>query len=306
MAEFALEINNLQKVYDNNVVALKGIDLKVKKGDFYALLGPNGAGKSSTIGIIGSLVTKSGGTVSVFGNDIDKDFSAAKQFIGVVPQEFNFNQFETVEDIVLNQAGFYGMPKNLAKERLNELLKKLRLEDKRKEVSRNLSGGMKRRLMIARALVHKPRLLLLDEPTAGVDIEIRHSIWSFLEELNNHGTTIILTTHNLEEVEILCKNIGIINSGLLIEDTSLRGLLSQLDSESYILDLENEVTESQIADFPELKTIDKHQIEININKKDKSLNTLFLKLSDKGIAIRSMRNKNNRLEKLFLDLVSPT
>ena len=211
-----------------------------------------------------------------------------------------------MEDIVLNQAGFYGMPKNLAKERLNELLKKLRLEDKRKEVSRNLSGGMKRRLMIARALVHKPRLLLLDEPTAGVDIEIRHSIWSFLEELNNHGTTIILTTHNLEEVEILCKNIGIINSGLLIEDTSLRGLLSQLDSESYILDLENEVTESQIADFPELKTIDKHQIEININKKDKSLNTLFLKLSDKGIAIRSMRNKNNRLEKLFLDLVSPT
>ena len=206
-----------------------------------------------------------------------------------------------------NQAGFYGMPKKLARERLDELLGKLRLEDKRKEVSRNLSGGMKRRLMIARALVHKPKLLLLDEPTAGVDIEIRHSIWSFLEELNSLGTTIILTTHNLEEVEILCRNIGIINSGHLIEDTSLRGLLSQLDSESYILDLENEVTDSQIADFPELKAIDKHQVEININKKDKkekSLNSLFVKLSDKGIAIRSMRNKNNRLEKLFLDLIS--
>ena len=302
----ALDIKSLKKTYTNGTNALKGINLQVAQGDFFGLLGPNGAGKSTIIGIVSSLIRKTSGSVKIFNTDIDENFPLAKSFIGITPQEINFNQFETVEDIVLNQAGFYGMPKNLAKERLNELLKKLRLEDKRKEVSRNLSGGMKRRLMIARALVHKPRLLLLDEPTAGVDIEIRHSIWSFLEELNNHGTTIILTTHNLEEVEILCKNIGIINSGLLIEDTSLRGLLSQLDSESYILDLENEVTESQLADFPELKTIDKHQIEININKKDKSLNTLFLKLSDKGIAIRSMRNKNNRLEKLFLDLVSPT
>lgn len=302
----ALDIKSLKKTYTNGTNALKGINLEVGQGDFFGLLGPNGAGKSTIIGIVSSLIRKTSGSVKIFNTDIDKNFPLAKSFIGITPQEINFNQFETVEDIVLNQAGFYGMPKNLAKERLNELLKKLRLEDKRKEVSRNLSGGMKRRLMIARALVHKPRLLLLDEPTAGVDIEIRHSIWSFLEELNNHGTTIILTTHNLEEVEILCKNIGIINSGHIIEDTSLRGLLSQLDSESYILDLENEVTESQIADFPELKAIDKHQIEININKKEKSLNTLFSKLSDKGIAIRSMRNKNNRLEKLFLDLVSTT
>lgn len=300
----ALDIKSLKKTYTNGTNALKGIDLQVAQGDFFGLLGPNGAGKSTIIGIVSSLIRKTSGSVKIFNTDIDENFPLAKSFIGITPQEINFNQFETVEDIVLNQAGFYGMPKNLAKERLNELLNKLRLEDKRKEVSRNLSGGMKRRLMIARALVHKPRLLLLDEPTAGVDIEIRHSIWSFLEELNNYGTTIILTTHNLEEVEILCKNIGIINSGHLIEDTSLRRLLSQLDSESYILDLENEVTDSQLADFPELKTIDKHQIEININKKEKSLNTLFLKLSDKGIAIRSMRNKNNRLEKLFLDLVS--
>ena len=300
----ALDIKSLKKTYTNGTNALKGINLQVNQGDFFGLLGPNGAGKSTVIGIVSSLIRKTSGSVKIFNTDIDENFPLAKSFIGITPQEINFNQFETVEDIVLNQAGFYGMPKNLAKERLNELLKKLRLEDKRKEVSRNLSGGMKRRLMIARALVHKPKLLLLDEPTAGVDIEIRHSIWSFLEELNNHGTTIILTTHNLEEVEILCKNIGIINSGHLIEDTSLRGLLSRLDSESYILDLENEVTDSQIADFPELRTIDKHQIEININKKEKSLNTLFRKLSDKGIAIRSMRNKNNRLEKLFLDLVS--
>ena len=300
----ALDIKSLKKTYTNGTNALKGIDLQVAQGDFFGLLGPNGAGKSTIIGIVSSLIRKTSGSVKIFNTDIDENFPLAKSFIGITPQEINFNQFETVEDIVLNQAGFYGMPKNLAKERLNELLNKLRLEDKRKEVSRNLSGGMKRRLMIARALVHKPRLLLLDEPTAGVDIEIRHSIWSFLEELNNYGTTIILTTHNLEEVEILCKNIGIINSGHLIEDTSLRRLLSQLDSESYILDLENEVTDSQLADFPELKTIDKHQIEININKKEKRLNTLFLKLSDKGIAIRSMRNKNNRLEKLFLDLVS--
>ena len=232
----ALDIKSLKKTYTNGTNALKGINLEVGQGDFFGLLGPNGAGKSTIIGIVSSLIRKTSGSVKIFNTDIDKNFPLAKSFIGITPQEINFNQFETVEDIVLNQAGFYGMPKNLAKERLNELLKKLRLEDKRKEVSRNLSGGMKRRLMIARALVHKPRLLLLDEPTAGVDIEIRHSIWSFLEELNNHGTTIILTTHNLEEVEILCKNIGIINSGHIIEDTSLRGLLSQLDSESYILD----------------------------------------------------------------------
>ncbi len=300
----ALDIKSLKKTYTNGTNALKGINLSVPQGDFFGLLGPNGAGKSTIIGIISSLIRKTSGKVQIFNTDIDENFPLAKSFIGITPQEINFNQFETVEDIILNQAGFYGMPKPLAKNRLEELLQKLRLEEKRNEISRNLSGGMKRRLMIARALIHKPKLLLLDEPTAGVDIEIRHSIWSFLEELNRLGTTIILTTHNLEEVEILCRNIGIINSGNIIEDTSLRGLLSQLDSESYILDLENEVTDSQIADFPEMKAIDKHQIEININKKNKSLNTLFLKLSDKGIAIRSMRNKNNRLEKLFLDLVS--
>lgn len=300
----ALDIRSLKKTYTNGTKALKGVNLQVAQGDFFGLLGPNGAGKSTIIGIISSLIRKTSGSVKIFNTDIDKNFALAKSFIGITPQELNFNQFETVEDIVLNQAGFYGMRKKLARERLDELLETLRLEDRRKEVSRNLSGGMKRRLMIARALVHKPKLLLLDEPTAGVDIEIRHSIWSFLEELNSLGTTIILTTHNLEEVEILCRNIGIINSGHLIEDTSLRTLLSQLDSESYILDLEDDVTDAQIADFPELKAIDKHQIEININKKEKSLNSLFVKLSDKGISIRSMRNKNNRLEKLFLDLIS--
>lgn len=300
----ALDIKSLKKTYRNGTNALKGINLKVAKGDFFGLLGPNGAGKSTIIGIVSSLIRKTSGSVKIFNTDIDKNFPLAKSFIGITPQEINFNQFETVEDIVLNQAGFYGIPKALANERLSELLRKLRLEEKRREISRNLSGGMKRRLMIARALIHKPKLLLLDEPTAGVDIEIRHSIWSFLEELNSLGTTIILTTHNLEEVEILCRNIGIINSGTLIEDTSLRGLLSQLDSESYILDLENEVTASQIASFPELTAIDRHQLEVKISKKDRSLNAIFGKLSDNGIAIRSMRNKNNRLEKLFLDLIS--
>ena len=300
----ALDIKSLKKTYTNGTNALKGINLKVSQGDFFGLLGPNGAGKSTIIGIVSSLIRKTSGTVQIFNTDIDENFPLAKSYIGITPQEINFNQFETVEDIILNQAGFYGMPKTLAEERLEELLHKLRLKEKRNEISRNLSGGMKRRLMIARALIHDPKLLLLDEPTAGVDIEIRHSIWGFLEELNHLGTTIILTTHNLEEVEILCRNIGIINSGNIIEDTSLRGLLSQLDSESYILDLEEEITDLQIAEFPEMKVIDKHQIEININKKNKSLNKSFLNLSDKGIAIRSMRNKNNRLEKLFLDLVS--
>ena len=302
MAEFALEINNLQKVYDNNVVALKGIDLKVQKGDFYALLGPNGAGKSSTIGIIGSLVTKSAGKVSVFGNDIDTDLNKAKSMLGVVSQEINFSQFEKVEDIVITQAGFYGIPKDIAKVRCKNLLKKLSLWDKRQEQARNLSGGQKRRLMIAKALVHEPKLLILDEPTAGVDIELRREMWDFLSDINKKGTTIILTTHYLEEAEQHCNNIAIIDEGSIVEDTSMKELLSRLSIQSFVLDLEREIQDLPNISIFDLKSQDSKTLIATLTKDD-DLNTLFNKLSELGIKVKSMRNEQNRLEELFIRLV---
>ena len=249
MSEYALEITGLKKVYDNDVEALKGIDLKITKGDFFALLGPNGAGKSSTIGIISSITNKTDGNIKIFGVDIDQNFPKAKSFLGVVAQEINFSQFEKVEDIVITQAGFYGIPKDIAKERCKNLLKKLSLWDKRHDQARNLSGGQKRRLMIAKALVHEPKLLILDEPTAGVDIELRREMWDFLSDINKKGTTIILTTHYLEEAEQHCNNIAIIDEGSIVEDTSMKELLSRLSIQSFVLDLEHEIQDYQISQF---------------------------------------------------------
>lgn len=299
----ALEIQGLRKVYGNNFEALKGIDLKVEKGDFYALLGPNGAGKSTTIGIICSLVKKSSGTVKVFGHDIDQNFSLAKQHIGVVPQEFNFNMFEKVEDIVLNQAGYFGMPRALACERAEKYLKQLGLWEKRNDAARNLSGGMKRRLMIARAFVHEPQLLILDEPTAGVDIELRRSMWEFLESVNAAGTTIILTTHYLEEAESLCRNIAIINHGDIVEDTSIKNILKQLNKEVFILDTQVEIHSCPQVDGYSLSKVDSNTLEVEVDK-GQSLNALFEGLSAASIGVVSMRNKVNRLEELFVSLVS--
>ncbi|WP_038173849.1 MULTISPECIES: ABC transporter ATP-binding protein [Vibrio] len=299
---YALEIEQLRKTYAGGFEALKGISLNVAKGDFYALLGPNGAGKSTTIGIISSLVNKTSGQVKVFGYNIDNDLEQAKQHLGLVPQEFNFNQFETVEQIVLQQAGYYGVPKSLAKERAKKYLTKLDLWQKRDERGRNLSGGMKRRLMIARALMHEPQLLILDEPTAGVDIELRRSMWTFLKEINSElGITIILTTHYLEEAEMLCRNIGIINKGELIENTSMKSLLSKLQVETFILDLE------EGAQQPQLQGVTKQQmvagsLEIEIDK-TQGLNDIFAQLSEQGIKVLSMRNKANRLEELFVSIV---
>ena len=302
-AAVALSIRGLTKVYDNRFHALKGIDLQVQQGDFFALLGPNGAGKSTTIGIISSLVRKSGGHVSVFGIDIDVDFPAAKRALGVVPQEFNFSQFEKVGDIVLNQAGFYGLPRKLALERTEKYLRQLGLWEKRNDQARMLSGGMKRRLMIARALVHEPRLLILDEPTAGVDIELRRSMWEFLREINQQGTTIILTTHYLEEAESLCRNIAIIDSGQIIENTSMRALLKRLHKEHFILDTRDELPDSVNLGRFDGKLIDSHSIEVEIEKGE-SLNELFAELSTQGVVITSMRNKSNRLEELFVSLLA--
>ncbi|NVD05700.1 ABC transporter ATP-binding protein [Vibrio sp. JPW-9-11-11] len=299
---YALEIEQLRKTYAGGFEALKGISLNVEKGDFYALLGPNGAGKSTTIGVISSLVNKTSGKVKVFGYDIDSDLELAKQNLGLVPQEFNFNQFETVEQIVLQQAGYYGVPKAVAKERAKKYLTKLDLWQKRDERSRNLSGGMKRRLMIARALMHEPQLLILDEPTAGVDIELRRSMWAFLKEINSElGITIILTTHYLEEAEMLCRNIGIINKGELIENTTMKSLLSKLQVETFILDLEEGAPE------PKLDGVIKQQLvagslEIEIEK-TQGLNDIFAQLSAQGIKVLSMRNKANRLEELFVSIV---
>ncbi|MGI1677517.1 MAG: ABC transporter ATP-binding protein [Cellvibrionaceae bacterium] len=298
----ALHIQHLTKVYGNQFEALKGIDLTVEPGDFFALLGPNGAGKSTTIGIISSLVRKSGGTISIFGKDIDEDFSGAKSALGVVPQEFNFNQFEKVEDIVVNQGGYYGMPMALAKQRAEKYLKKLGLWEKRKDTSRSLSGGMKRRLMIARALVHEPKLLILDEPTAGVDIELRRSMWQFLKEINAQGTTIILTTHYLEEAESLCRNVAIIDKGRIVENTSIRALLSQLNKEVFILDTKEELAEPPSVNEYLIVLKDKHTLEVEVEK-GKSLNELFEGLSKQNIHVVSMRNKANRLEELFVSLV---
>tara|TARA_R110002110_G_scaffold66978_1_gene183091 strand:+ start:191978 stop:192895 length:918 start_codon:yes stop_codon:yes gene_type:complete len=298
----ALHIENLSKVYDNGFEALKGISLKVEQGDFFALLGPNGAGKSTTIGIICSLVSKSGGQVSVFDADIDRDFPAAKKYIGIVPQEFNFNMFEQGFDIIVNQAGYYGMPRKLAQERAEKYLKELGLWEKRHVPTRMLSGGMKRRLMIARALVHEPRLLILDEPTAGVDIEMRRSMWDFLKKINAEGTTIILTTHYLEEAEALCRNIAIINDGVIVESTSIKSLLRQLSRETFIFDCEEEIpTVIEINGFS-VRTVDSHTLEVEVEK-GQHINEVFTQLDQQGVKVTSMRNRANRLEEMFVRLV---
>ncbi|WP_105103884.1 ABC transporter ATP-binding protein [Microbulbifer pacificus] len=299
----ALSIKNLEKTYDNGFRALKGISFDVQPGDFFALLGPNGAGKSTTIGILCSLVRKTGGEVSIFGIDIDRDFPAAKQMLGVVPQEFNFSQFEKVFDIVCTQGGFYGMPRALAEERTEKYLRKLGLWDKRTSQARMLSGGMKRRLMIARALIHEPRLLILDEPTAGVDIELRRSMWEFLQEINAQGTTIILTTHYLEEAESLCRNIAIIDKGDIIENTSIKSLIKTLSKEVFILD-SREIL-SAAPDFGDFagRVLDEHSLEVTVEK-GQSLSDLFAHLSAQGVSVTSMRNRANRLEELFVSLLA--
>lgn len=299
----ALTIRGLEKVYGQSVVALRGIDLEVAPGDFFAMLGPNGAGKSTTIGIVCSLVRKSSGRVSVFGYDIDTHFSAAKQCIGVVPQEFNFNMFEKVQDIVVNQAGYYGLPRKVALQRSETYLKKLGLWEKRSAQSRSLSGGMKRRLMIARALIHEPRLLILDEPTAGVDIELRRSMWSFLQEINAQGTTIILMTHYLEEAESLCRNVAIINDGRIVENTSVKSLLKTLNREVFVLDLGHSCEACPEVPGYLLRQVDAQTLEVEVEK-GSSLNELFAALSQQAIKVVSMRNKVNRLEELFVNLVN--
>ncbi|UKA29585.1 ABC transporter ATP-binding protein [Photobacterium damselae] len=298
----ALEIKNLNKIYKGGVNALKNMSLEVKDGDFFALLGPNGAGKSTTIGIISSLVNKTSGSVSIFGFDLDKQKVEAKNQLGLVPQEFNFNPFETVEQIVMNQAGYYGVERSVAKERAKKYLSQLDLWGKRGERARNLSGGMKRRLMIARALMHEPNLLILDEPTAGVDIELRRSMWTFLRSINEQGVTIILTTHYLEEAEMLCRNIGIINHGELIENTTMKSLLSKLEAETFILDLSAPI-ETVALEQVVWRLLDSTTLEIEINKGE-SLNHVFAQLSEQGINVQSMRNKANRLEELFVTLVA--
>jgi len=301
----ALTIENLSKVYGDGFEALKGISLKVEQGDFFALLGPNGAGKSTTIGIICSLVAKTGGRVAVFDADIDVDFPAAKKYIGIVPQEFNFNQFEKVLDIVVNQAGFYGLPPGIAHQRAQKYLKALGLWDKRDVPSRTLSGGMKRRLMIARALVHEPRLLILDEPTAGVDIEMRRSMWEFLRQINADGTTIILTTHYLEEAEALCRNIAIINHGEIVQHSSVKSLLKQLHREIFILDCVQELPEVVIIEGFTVHRVDTHTLEVEVEQGQR-INDVFTALDARAIEISSMRNKSNRLEEMFVNLVEGT
>jgi ABC-2 type transport system ATP-binding protein len=298
----ALQLTGLRKRYPNGVDALKGIDLSVDAGDFYALLGPNGAGKSTTLGVISSLVRKSAGAVRVFGIDIDQDFNAAKRLLGLVPQEFNFSQFETVLQIVVNQAGFYGVPRATALQRAERLLGQLSLWEKRHSRSRELSGGMKRRLMIARALMHEPKLLILDEPTAGVDIELRRSMWTFLRELNEQGTTIVLTTHYLEEAEMLCRHIGIIDKGLMIENTSMKQLLGRLHQETFVLDVQTMPAKLPALTAYPLRQIDGHSLEVDVAR-SQGLNDLFTQLNQHGITVTSMRNKANRLEELFVHLV---
>ncbi|SBT18767.1 Daunorubicin/doxorubicin resistance ATP-binding protein DrrA [Marinomonas gallaica] len=299
---YAIEIKDLKKRYGNGFEALKGVDLTVEQGDFFALLGPNGAGKSTTIGILCSLVNKSSGQVSIFGVDVDKDFAGAKRYLGVVPQEFNFNVFETVFNVVVTQAGFYGIPVELAKERAEKYLKKLDLWDKKDTQSRMLSGGMKRRLMIARALIHEPKILILDEPTAGVDIELRRSMWEFIKELNEQGTTIILTTHYLEEAEQLCRNIAIINSGEIVENTSVKALLKTISSETFILDLAESIDSVELPNYDIRLVGDGSTIEVAVDK-GQNLNDVFEYLSAKQINVLSMRNKSNRLEELFVKLI---
>jgi ABC-2 type transport system ATP-binding protein len=298
----ALSIRGLTKTYKNGVQALKGVDLDVDTGDFFALLGPNGAGKTTLIGILTSLVNKTAGSVSVFGHDLDRELEAAKACIGIVPQEINFNQFETPETILVNQAGFYGIERPQARERAQKYLSLLQLSDKRNKIARGLSGGMKRRLMIARALVHEPRLLILDEPTAGVDIEIRRSMWEFLREINERGTTIILTTHYLEEAETLCRNIAIINHGLIAERDRMSSLLRKLHTETFVLNLREGLNAVPVVPGYAFDLVDEHTLEVEVSK-DQSLNEVFAKLSDLRIGVLSMRNKVNRLEELFMKLV---
>lgn len=298
----ALAISQLSKTYEGGFIALKGIDLDVAQGDFFALLGPNGAGKSTTIGIICSLVRKTGGSVSIFGYDIDQDFSTAKQYIGVVPQEFNFNQFEKPIDILVAQAGYFGIKADMALQRAEKYLRQLGLWEKRNDLSRNLSGGMKRRLMIARALIHEPKLLVLDEPTAGVDIELRRSMWEFLKEINAQGTTIILTTHYLEEAESLCRNIAIIDHGSIVQNTSIKALLKQLDRETFVFDSATSLTETPVLKGYSVTLVDSHSIEVEVHK-NQSINEVFESLNEQNIKVVSMRNKTNRLEELFFDLV---
>ncbi|WAB99525.1 MULTISPECIES: ABC transporter ATP-binding protein [Pseudomonas] len=298
----ALSIRQLTKTYGNGFQALKGIDLDVAEGDFFALLGPNGAGKSTTIGILSTLVNKTTGTVNVFGHDLDREPAALKRCLGVVPQEFNFNQFEKTFDIVVTQAGYYGIPPKLAKERAEQYLTQLGLWDKRDVQSRSLSGGMKRRLMIARALIHEPRLLILDEPTAGVDIELRRSMWSFLTELNQKGITIILTTHYLEEAEQLCRNIGIIDHGTIVENTSMRQLLGKLHVETFVLDIKQDLASAPVLQGYPCRLLTPHSLEVQVDK-DIGITALFAQLALQNIEVQSLRNKTNRLEELFVSLV---
>lgn len=298
----ALYIQDLRKIYDNGFEALKGIDLRVRQGDFFALLGPNGAGKSTTLGIVCSLVNKSAGKVEIFGHDIDTHLAQAKSHLGVVPQEFNFNQFEKVQDIVVTQAGYYGIPEKRARQTAEHYLRKLGLWDKRDSPARLLSGGMKRRLMIARALVHEPRLLILDEPTAGVDIELRRSMWDFMQEINRQGVTIILTTHYLEEAEALCRNIAIIDRGEILKNTSKRELLAQLTLETFLLDTDKDLTEAPVIPGYVTRLTEDGVLEIEVEKKQ-GLNAAFAALSEQGIGVLSMRTQANRLEELFLWLV---
>ncbi len=299
---YALEIEQLRKTYAGGFEALKGISLQVKKGDFYALLGPNGAGKSTTIGIISSLVNKTSGKVTVFGYDLDSQLELAKQKLGLVPQEFNFNPFETVEQIVLQQAGYYGVPKALAKERAKKYLTQLDLWEKRSERARNLSGGMKRRLMIARALMHEPQLLILDEPTAGGDIELRRSMWEFLKQINAQGVTIILTTHYLEEAEMLCRHIGIIHRGELIENTTMKSLLGKLHVEPFVLDVDGNAPIAPLQGVVKQQMVE-GSLEIELEK-SQGINHVFTQLTEQGVKVLSMRNKVNRLEELFVSIVN--
>ena len=300
---YALEVTDLKKTYPGGTEALKGISFSVEEGDFYALLGPNGAGKSSTIGIIGSLVTKTSGRVSIFGNDTDGDVAQAKMMLGVVSQEINFSQFEKVIDIVVTQAGFYGIPRSEAEPKVEVILKRLGLWDKKDDQARTLSGGYKRRLMIAKALVHEPKLLILDEPTAGVDIELRREMWSFLKEINQNGTTIILTTHYLEEAEQLCRNIGIIDGGVIVADTGMKDLLGSLNVQGFVFDLEEPLAEAPSIDGFPLKLEDSLTLIAAVDK-ERSINALFSELSNLGIKVKSMRNESNRLEELFIEMVN--
>lgn len=298
----ALELTSLRKKYSNGVVALDGVSLNVEKGDFFALLGPNGAGKSTLIGIISSLVRKDSGTVKIFDQDVDDDFALAKRYLGLVPQEFNFNNFETIRDILIYQAGYYGVERAEAAERADYYLERLGLWDKRGSQSRFLSGGMKRRLMIARALIHHPQLLVLDEPTAGVDIELRRHMWDFIQEINDQGTTIILTTHYLEEAESLCRNVAIINHGRIVESSDMRSLLSTMQRETFVLDIRGTGELEGLCSEYNLHKVDENRVEVSIEN-GQSLNPVFAELSKQNIEVTSMKNKVNRLEELFVDKI---